>query len=262
MDIKFQTGSLSWRTEAVIVPLFEGEKWEMSSLAQAVPWLQNAPGSGDFRGKTGEIFPVYGPSVFPIPRVFAVGLGDAGDWRPEVLRHGLGKAVRLCREYGLSNLGVDFSSLCRIAERVGAVPSELAREVVLSVLLGLYRYDQWLTDKKDWRADPTVLNFLVEEADMVPALLDAVRLGEAEAVGLNLARDLGNSPANEMTPVAFAEAAQKMADRHAMRCRVLNPTQMRDEKMGALLAVAGGAGQEPRFVIWNIHRRVPKEKNQ
>ena len=64
-----------------------------------------------------------------------------------------------------------------------------------------------------------------------------------------MARDLDNRPSNVITPAALGEVAERIASDHGMACQVLNREQMAELKMGALLGVARGASQPPRFIV-------------
>lgn len=252
MDIRFQTGGPSaWKAEAVLTFVFEGEGPDEAChvLEQAAPWLGIAPAWRDFKGKKRELTTLYGPPAMDIPRVQAVGLGRREALTAVDLRYAVGGAVRLCREQGAADVGIDLASLGRVAPVLDRDLAALAREVVLAALLGLYRYDRWLSDRAELPADPARLFLLVDDEFAPDAVRDAVRLGEAEAAGLRLARDLANGPANVVTPTAFAETARAVAERGGMKFRALGPAELEAERMGAFLAVARGARQEPRLVV-------------
>ena len=252
MDIRFQAGGPSaWKAEAVLTFAFEGEGPDEAChvLDQAAPWLGIAPGWRDFKGKRGEQAVLYGPPAMEIPRVIVVGLGKQGEIDLKDLRYGVGSAVRLCREQGCRTVGVDMAALSRLTVPLKADLALLGREVVLSALLGLYRYDRWLSDRAELPSDPDWLALLLDDEFVPDAVREAARLGEAEAAGVCLARDLANGPANVVTPSAFAGTAQELAERYGMQCRVLGPAELEAERMAAYLAVARGARQEPRFIV-------------
>jgi leucyl aminopeptidase len=62
------------------------------------------------------------------------------------------------------------------------------------------------------------------------------------------ARDLGNTPANDLGPSEFARAARGLAGR-GVRIRALEKGQIRRERMGGLLAVSSGSVRPPLFLI-------------
>lgn len=91
---------------------------------------------------------------------------------------------------------------------------------------------EWLLEKKDAAA----------EADLAWAA--------AYATGSALARDLGNTPPNVCTPTWLAEQAEHLAKQHKnMRVTVLKKKDIKALNMGALLCVAQGSVEEPRFIV-------------
>ncbi|HJP36172.1 MAG TPA: leucyl aminopeptidase, partial [Gammaproteobacteria bacterium] len=74
--------------------------------------------------------------------------------------------------------------------------------------------------------------------------------GRAIANGTDLARNLGNRPANVCTPSHLAREARALAKRYEnVGVTVLGPEDMKRLGMGALLSVARGAEEPPRFII-------------
>ena len=62
------------------------------------------------------------------------------------------------------------------------------------------------------------------------------------------ARDMVNTPARELSPDAFAKAAQaRLRGRH-VKVEVMDPAEMRRLRLGGVLGVGQGSKQPPRFV--------------
>ncbi|HJD96047.1 M17 family metallopeptidase [Mailhella massiliensis] len=251
MDIRFQAGGPSrWKADVALSFVFEGEKAEQTcpELAERAPWLGIAPAWRDFRGRKGEMTMFYGPGAMEISRVLGVGLGKGDKLDMTAFRHAVGSALHRCREYDLETVGVDGTSLARVAARLGVDFAFLVRETVLSAFLGLYRYERWLS-KKSEHADPRWLAFLLEGEFVEDAVRTSARMAEAEAAGITLARDAVNDPANVMTPSVFAEKAREVASRYGMAFRVLGPEELAAEGMAAYLAVAQGSAEAPRMAV-------------
>jgi len=68
------------------------------------------------------------------------------------------------------------------------------------------------------------------------------------------ARDMVNTPANYLTPSVLADQARAMAKENGLSCRVIGPAGLEKEKMGALLAVAEGSREEPRFIVMEYNK--------
>ncbi len=93
--------------------------------------------------------------------------------------------------------------------------------------------------------------------ELVIAVPDAVRnperralqRGMAVANGANLARELGNLPANICTPRFLADQGRTLARKYpGLKASILDEARMRALKMGALLSVARGSREPPRLI--------------
>src|SRR6266540_2083846 len=75
------------------------------------------------------------------------------------------------------------------------------------------------------------------------------RVGDAVAAGHRLTRYLQMQPGNVCTPSYLADRAKQLADAYGFAVTVLDRAALTKEGMGALLAVAQGSAQEPRFIV-------------
>ncbi len=65
----------------------------------------------------------------------------------------------------------------------------------------------------------------------------------------NRARDLGNTPGNDLPPAALADYARGLAERHPeITVEVMDGEQIRDAGMGAFAAVAQGSPESARLI--------------
>src|SRR5690606_236756 len=72
--------------------------------------------------------------------------------------------------------------------------------------------------------------------------------GAVMAEATAYARDLVNTPANDMTPAVLAERARRLADEVGLECQVLGRDDIERLGMGALLGVARGSAQAPQLI--------------
>src|SRR5918998_969117 len=119
------------------------------------------------------------------------------------------------------------------------VPDAVAGALVEGTLLAAYRYTAFKSQPGEGRGPEALV---VSAHHDVAAAVDAGRAG-AEAA--NRARDLGNAPANVLTPEALAERARALA---GVQVDVMGPAEIEAAGMGAFSAVAQGAGHEPRLI--------------
>src|SRR5918998_1330980 len=73
--------------------------------------------------------------------------------------------------------------------------------------------------------------------------------GRIVGESVNLARDLQNRPANDLTPTALAERAREIAERHdSVTLEVMGRDEIVAAGMGAFAGVAQGSYEEPRLI--------------
>src|SRR5437867_365729 len=85
-----------------------------------------------------------------------------------------------------------------------------------------------------------------------PALAQAqqgARQGQVVGEAATYVRDLCNHPANVVTPTYIANEAKKVARERGVRCTILDRPQMERLGMGAILGVARGSHEPPKFIV-------------
>ena len=83
--------------------------------------------------------------------------------------------------------------------------------------------------------------------------------GAAIGNGINVARELGNLPANICTPTYLAEKAQALKSAK-LSVKVLEEAQMKRLGMGSFLSVAAGSDQPAKFIIMEYKGAVATKK--
>ena len=201
--------------------------------------LARAYGAGDFTGKKDEVALLY-PSG-PAARILLVGLGKPGDLRRQ-LRRAAAVAAKRARLAGVPKGAI----LATPEARGGLAIFDVAQ--VLAEGLG---YGAWYY--ADLKLPPEEPKPKLEQFEIVglPDGKDAVdghALGAAIAAGQAVTRGLQVLPANLLPPRVLAERAQEIAKRYAIPITVLDRAAIEKEGMGAIMAIAKGSAEEPRFV--------------
>ena len=121
----------------------------------------------------------------------------------------------------------------------GAVVAGLVEGTVLAG----YRFDRYKSKVED--ADD-VRELVVSAHDDVSAVVeDAAVIAEAQ----NAARDLQNTPANDLTPTTLADRARALADElEGLTVDVAGREGIEELGMGSFAAVARGSDQEPALI--------------
>ncbi len=80
-------------------------------------------------------------------------------------------------------------------------------------------------------------------------LKKTLSIAKAIVSGVELTRHLANMPANICTPTYLGEQAEHLAKQFStMRCKIIEPDELRQMGMGLLLAVAQGSDQPARLI--------------
>jgi leucyl aminopeptidase len=128
-------------------------------------------------------------------------------------------------------------------------PPESTRVVADFLSQSDYKYDAFVTVKKEETSNAPIA------ATIVPLDLETKRTKEIESEvraltgGVRTVRDLGNAPANVITPTRLAERAEEVAKAVGVKCTVYGRRDIEHMKMGGLLAVNRGSAEEPRFIL-------------
>ncbi|WP_030417769.1 leucyl aminopeptidase [Streptomyces sp. NRRL F-5065] len=196
-------------------------------------------------GAEGEVTKVPAPSGFKAPLVVAVGLGsepeDGEGWDAEALRQAAGSAARALAGSKKAAFALPLTE----AADTGAVAE--------GVLLGAYSFDAYKDRGGDARGKKKGKGPLAEAALLGAKPRDnahraAVERATAVAEELNRARDLINTPPNDLDPEAFAAIAQAAAEEHGIKVQVLDEKALAKGGYGGILGVGAGSAAGPRLV--------------
>ena len=249
MKVKVSKGNVATiETDALIVNLFEGVKKPAGATGSVDTLLDGIISQlileGEVTGKKNEATLIHTLNKMPASRVMIVGLGQKSKFSPDVLRQVLGTAMRRLRGLKVKRV-VSIAHGAGIGEMEPAVSSQAITE---GAILGLYKFDKYKTLLKN-QASIDELTIVEEDDSKIKLLQAGVNKGQIVAEAANFARDLGNEPANILTPTELADRAKKMAMDVGLEYEVLDRKQMEKLGMGALLAVAAGSNRPPKFII-------------
>lgn len=233
-------------TEAAVIPLFENEK--LSKVAERVDkalggMISRLIKKGDFKPKTGAVHLLYPEGRLPAVRLLLVGLGKRSEFTINRLRQAAGKAAPSLRSAGAQRITI-------VTDGIGLDSEELGQALSEGSVLGLYRFLKYKTDEQnDREKDLLTITLLTESSGAVRAMQKGVKVGEVIAESTVMVRDMVSSPPADMTPAIIATKAKEIARQFGLKLQVLEKDQMLKLGMGALLGVASGSAQPPKFVI-------------
>ena len=235
------------KVDALAIPIATGHR-----LSGAAADLDRALGgllsellsSGEFKGRIHEVLPVPTNGRIAARRLILYGLGAVGDLDGQRLRSAHHELIRAARTYGYRRVAL---------LRVEPLASESLAAVVEGCVMGSFERRSRQTGSQPERSelDELVLTGFGQGRDH--EVVRAQESGEAT----NRAREWQNAPANELTPDALAQEAQKIAQRHGLEIEVLGPAELRAGGYNLLLGVAAGSAEPPRLIRLRHRGRQP-----
>ncbi|HEY3279224.1 MAG TPA: leucyl aminopeptidase [Gemmatimonadales bacterium] len=227
---------------AVAVPQgasFPGSLADLDRAAGGI--LTRAFTSGDFKGKRDEALLLYGGGK--AQRILLVGVGKATEVTRATLRRAASVAARRARGLGTKTFAIAVAH----EARGGVGAGELGQVTVEGAAQGGWQFTELKQPGDDPKPPLEEVELVVEPADAADAERGR-KVGDAVAAGHRLTRTLQMQPGNVCTPTYLADQATQLAKTHGFGITVLDRAQLKKEGMGALLAVAQGSEQEPRFI--------------
>ncbi|MFF2851680.1 leucyl aminopeptidase [Streptomyces sp. NPDC058001] len=193
-------------------------------------------------GGEGEVTKLPSPSGLKAPVVLAVGLGAV----PEKDENYLAESLRVAS-------GVAARALNGAKKAAYALPladAEATAAVAEGALLGAYSFDAYKENGKDAKngKSPLAEIALTGGKPRDKAHKAAVERAVAVTEELNRARDLVNTPPNDLDPEAFAAVAAGAAKEHGIKIQVLDEKALAKGGFGGILGVGAGSAATPRLV--------------
>ncbi|HMK60314.1 MAG TPA: leucyl aminopeptidase [Dissulfurispiraceae bacterium] len=243
-------------SDVLILPFFEDQFIELyDSIDKFVGGLISAVcRSGDFTGKLGQVMLLPARQINSSRLLFA-GLGKLDEITQERIRQAGSKAFSALRDLGVADIALSTKVL-NLTAPGNKFAQKPAFYFIEGGLLGMHRFERYKTglkSKKGGKAKQNVSTISVIDADK---LFNGVWLLNVTAATC-LARDLINTPANDLTPSAFAELA-KSTGSNQIKVKVLERKEIEKIGMGAYLAVTKGSDQPPKFVIMEYEGKKEK----
>jgi leucyl aminopeptidase len=185
-------------------------------------------------GKAEEIVKVPTLGKLAAGVVLAVGLGkpDAnGGVSAEQVRRASGAAAR-------ASSGTDraFSTLSTID----------LQAAVEGTALGAYVFTEYRSQPGD--APLSKVDFASPEEGAAKDHRATLKAATAIAESVIIARDLINTPPNDLYPASFAERAQKLAEANGLEFEVLDEKALKRKGFGGILGVGSGSSRQPRLL--------------
>ena len=228
----------------IAVGIFEDSK--LSDAAASLDSnrvISHAIKSGDITGKAGTTL-LLRQAGAAAERILLVGLGRQGALGSKEFTSAAQAIARVFATLGAKDSIVALP-LDAVKERDTAWSLGV---LVLALRDNIYRFDQLKSRKESIANGVRKVAFAVP-ASMANVAKASVSQTAAIADGMDLAKTLGNLPANICTPTYLATTARELGDEFSMAVEVLDRKQIQALKMGSFLSVTNGTVEPPKFIV-------------
>jgi len=202
--------------------------------------------SGDISGATGRVAVLTNVVGVKASRVVVVGLGKPGGLDAAGFRKAVVTATRAIAKSKTRQI-LNCLTLEPVAN---SNPYYLARHTVECIGDTLYRFDQMKSGPKKAAMPLNTIGVAIAKRGDAGKATRGAEHADGIVIGMSLARDLGNLPANVCTPSYLARITKKLATGNGrLTTRVLSETEMKRLGMGSLLSVTAGAVEPAKLIV-------------
>ena len=187
-----------------------------------------------FIGKEDKQLMIYGNES--IKRIALIGLGNQKKYTSDRARSLASNICQYANNINVSEFSVDGDSF-------GLQKNGYAQAFSEGLVLGSYEFKDYKTEKdENNKAESVTIYGSVEKKNLDKGFA----LGKA----VSFSRDLGNHPANILTPSYLAKEAEKIAEESPiMECHIFDLKEIKKMGMGAFYGVAQGAKEPAKMII-------------
>jgi leucyl aminopeptidase len=228
------------KIDTLIVPVCENKKIHDDRLIEGV--IKKALQLKEFKGEKEDQVTLYDFKGLATERIICAGLGPFKKIDPEALRAFCGAVVSRCMQAGFENIWFAVPA----AEKLKMEMPDVVEAMMEGACLGNHVFGKYKKEKK--KKPLKQINFGINKAVSGNLRKIAPKVSTICA-GTILAREWINTPSNDKTPEQFTRSIVSKARKYGLKTRVLREKDLKQNKFGALLAVAAGSQSKPSMVI-------------
>jgi len=218
----------SFKTDLIFCGLYEGEKInkDLGNTVSEVVKIES------FKGKYKKKIIVYGDNL---KRIIIIGLGKKKDASNLRFRE-IGAVIsNYTNQLSVGHISLDVKSL-----RLGN--NKIAQSLFEGIILGNYEFLVYKTvDSKPNSLKKVTILGKCDSTNQTSAI--------TIANSVNYARDLGNHPANILTPTYLANESKRISKAKNMKCTIFDVSEFEKMGLGSFYGVARGAKEPAKMII-------------
>ena len=171
--------------------------------------------------------------------------------------------VRIAVSNALGAIAKTNYKSVKIASYVKDCPVTNTKAIVEGAKLGTYRFNRYKSEKADFPIQEMIISLeeYSEKTLNIDPAKNAVKDAEIIAEVTNHAKEIVNTPPDDMTPATLAQYATQLAQElDDVTCFVGDENFLEEQQMGAFLAVSRASTHSPRFIHLTYKPQNAKEK--
>lgn len=193
-------------------------------------------------GKAEETVRLPTMGALPATSVLAVGLG-----KPDVTAESVRRAA-----------GVSGRALAGTGRALTTLSAVDLHATVEGTALGAYSFTEYKSEPGD--APVADVDVVVPEHGTEQEHQETLTRAKTIAEAVGLARDLINTPPNDLFPAAFTERAHQLADSTGLEFEVLDENELTEQGFGGIAGVGSGSARPPRLLRIRYRGANPRKK--
>ena len=236
------------RTACIVVGICEPRR--LTPIAAHIDklsegFISNIVRKGDIEGKLGQTLLLHHVPGLLADRILLIGCGKEKDFDEKQYIDVVKKSVKALNQTGAME-AVSYLSELNIKGKDIYWKIKTAIQVISETG---YQFDKYKSSKSKFRRPLSRLTFCVQTRKELTYAEKAIHIGQALSKGIELTKNLGNTPPNYCTPKYLTEVAKSLAKEFSsLSAAILNEKEIKNLKMGAFLAVAQGADSSPYLI--------------
>ena len=258
MELKIEISKIPLKNEkleALVVFVAEGTDLAGSGLRDLPDELKKQLSTSlklrVFNGKKGSC-QHFVSGYAKIPQMLAIGVGKKDELDAETLRRVAGKAGKMLSALKANTVGFVLTSFLQKTTETDA-----GQILVEGLTLGAYEFNAYKKQENNISSTKFIKIHCCDPEQHTS--LKTLKNGKILADGTNMARTLGNTPANDLKPKDLAEEAKKIAKQYKMECTVLEEKDMKKLGMGMLLGVSRGSREPAKLIVLEYSHQNAKQ---
>jgi len=184
-------------------------------------------------GEVGDYMLIKGSSYYK--RIMLFNIGDKGKLTNDKIREIGSKVYSLANSKKVKSMALDLKSF-------SATTNDKVQSIIEGLILGSYLFEDYKS-KKSKTKHLTQISLLGK--------VDESIVKKATVIGQSVcfARDLGNHPANILTPTYLANESKRIAKAKNMKCKIFDVSKFENMGLGSFYGVARGAKEPAKMII-------------